>query len=44
LGDDIGISNISAYSGGLMSHETPTIDRIGREGLKLRHYKGERHA
>lgn len=43
-GDDIGISNISLYSGGLVGHETPTIDRIGREGLKLQHYKGERHA
>jgi len=40
-GDDIGISNISAYSGGLMGYETPNIDRIGREGIKLQHYYGE---
>ena len=37
-GDDIGIANISAYSGGLMGYETPNIDRIAREGLKLQHY------
>jgi arylsulfatase A-like enzyme len=40
-GDDIGIANISAYSGGLMGYETPNIDRIGREGIKLQHYYGE---
>ena len=34
-GDDIGIANISAYSNGLMGYETPNIDRIGREGIKL---------
>jgi arylsulfatase A-like enzyme len=40
-GDDIGIANISAYSSGLMGYETPNIDRIAREGLKLQHYYGE---
>src|SRR3984957_11030111 len=40
-GDDIGIANISAYSNGLMGYETPNIDRIGREGIKLQHYYGE---
>ncbi len=40
-GDDIGIANISAYSGGLMGYETPGIDRIAREGVKLQHYYGE---
>lgn len=40
-GDDIGISNISAYSNGLMGYETPNIDRIAREGLKMQHYYGE---
>jgi hypothetical protein len=39
-GDDIGIANISAYSGGLMGYETPSIDRIAREGLKMQHYYG----
>ena len=31
-GDDIGISNISAYSRGLMGYQTPNIDRIAKEG------------
>src|SRR6218665_2670587 len=34
-GDDVGIANISAYSNGLMGYETPSIDRIAREGIKL---------
>jgi arylsulfatase len=41
FGDDVGISNISAYSNGLMGYETPNIDRIGREGIKFLHYYGE---
>ncbi|WP_439544062.1 arylsulfatase [Hyphomicrobium sp.] len=40
-GDDIGIANISAYSNGLMGYETPSIDRIAKEGLKFQHYYGE---
>src|SRR3978361_2142371 len=34
-GDDVGVANISAYSNGLMGYETPSIDRIGREGIKF---------
>jgi arylsulfatase A-like enzyme len=41
FGDDIGIANISAYSNGLMGYETPNIDRIAREGIKMQHYYGE---
>jgi arylsulfatase A-like enzyme len=41
FGDDIGISNISAYSHGLMGYATPNIDRIGREGAMFLHYYGE---
>ncbi|MFH0297821.1 arylsulfatase [Bradyrhizobium sp. 31Argb] len=41
FGDDIGIANISAYSGGLMGYETPNIDRIAREGIRFLHYYGE---
>ncbi|UXN63782.1 arylsulfatase [Phyllobacterium sp. A18/5-2] len=41
FGDDIGISNISAYSHGLMGYSTPNIDRIGREGIMFLHYYGE---
>ena len=41
FGDDIGITNISAYSDGLMGYETPNIDRIGKEGVRFLHYYGE---
>src|SRR3954447_10728001 len=40
-GDDVGITNISRYSNGLMGYETPNIDRIGREGITFLHYYGE---
>lgn len=32
-GDDIGISDLSAYTQGLMGFRTPNIDRIAREGM-----------
>ena len=32
-GDDIGESNISAYSMGVMGYQTPNIDRLAREGM-----------
>ncbi len=41
FGDDIGITNISAYSDGLMGYRTPHIDRIADEGLRFLHYYGE---
>jgi arylsulfatase len=40
-GDDIGISNLSCYSDGLMGYTTPNIDRIATEGAKLTDYYGE---
>jgi len=40
-GDDIGISNISAYSDGLMGYTTPNIDRIANEGTRFLQYYGE---
>ncbi len=40
-GDDIGQSNVSAYSDGLMGYRTPNIDRIAREGMKFTDYYGE---
>jgi arylsulfatase len=40
-GDDIGISNISAYSDGLMGYTTPNIDRLANEGMRFLHYYGE---
>jgi arylsulfatase len=30
-GDDIGISNLSCYSHGLMGYKTPNIDRIAKQ-------------
>jgi arylsulfatase len=40
-GDDIGITNISAYSNGLMGYRTPNIDRVAREGMIFTDYYGE---
>jgi arylsulfatase A-like enzyme len=34
-GDDIGISNLSCYSDGLMGYRTPNIDRIAKEGMRF---------
>jgi len=41
FGDDIGQSNISAYSRGLMGFMTPNIDRIGNEGGVFVQYYGQ---
>src|SRR5712672_4046199 len=41
FGDDIGITNVSAYSDGLMGYETPNIDRISKEGIRFLQYYGE---
>jgi arylsulfatase A-like enzyme len=41
FGDDIGITDVSVYSDGLMGFETPNIYRIGKEGLRFLHYYGE---
>jgi arylsulfatase len=40
-GDDIGQSNISAYTMGLVGYETPNIDRIAAEGMMFTDYYGE---
>ncbi len=40
-GDDIGQSDISAYSKGLMGFRTPNIDRIAEEGVIFTDYYGE---
>jgi arylsulfatase A-like enzyme len=40
-GDDIGITDVSAYSDGLMGFETPNIDRVGKEGIRFLQYYGE---
>ncbi|NWK55127.1 arylsulfatase [Verrucomicrobiaceae bacterium N1E253] len=40
-GDDVGQSNISAYTRGLMGYQTPNIDRIANEGILFTDYYGE---
>ncbi len=40
-GDDIGVSNLSCYSDGLMGYRTPNIDRIAAEGVRFTDYYGE---
>ncbi|GAB3269931.1 arylsulfatase [Parahaliea aestuarii] len=40
-GDDIGITNISRYSLGMMGYQTPNIDRLAREGTLFTDYYGE---
>jgi arylsulfatase A-like enzyme len=41
FGDDIGTTNLSCYSDGLMGYETPHIDRLANEGIRFLHYYGE---
>ena len=40
-GDDIGQSNISAYSKGMMGYRTPNIDRVANEGMLFTDYYAE---
>ncbi|MGH9954868.1 MAG: arylsulfatase, partial [Nitrososphaeraceae archaeon] len=40
-GDDIGITNLSCYSHGLMGYQTPNIDRIAKEGMIFTDAYGE---
>ena len=40
-GDDIGISNLSCYSDGLMGYRTPNIDRLADEGMRFTDSYGE---
>lgn len=41
FGDDVGQSNISAYTHGLVGYKTPNIDRIAKEGLLFTDYYAE---
>jgi hypothetical protein len=43
-GDDIGQSDISAYSMGLMGFRTPNIDRVAKEGMIFTDYLPSRAA
>ncbi len=40
-GDDIGQSNLSVYSKGMMGYRTPNIDRIANEGMVFTDYYAE---
>jgi arylsulfatase A-like enzyme len=40
-GDDIGQSNLSCYSRGMMGYQTPNIDRIAKEGMLFTDYYAE---
>src|SRR5262245_11393336 len=40
-GDDIGITNLSCYSHGLMGYRTPNIDRLANEGMRFTDSYGE---
>lgn len=40
-GDDIGITNLSCYSDGLMGYRTPNIDRLAEEGMRFTDSYGE---
>ena len=40
-GDDIGQSNLSCYTHGLMGYKTPNIDRIAKEGMLFTDYYAE---
>ena len=33
MSDDVGLTNVSAYSHGIMGYNTPNIDRIDKEGI-----------
>ena len=41
FGDDIGQSNVSAYTFGLMGYKTPNIDRVAKEGMMFTDYYAE---
>jgi arylsulfatase A-like enzyme len=40
-GDDIGTTNLSCYSHGLMGYHTPNIDRLAKEGMMFTDAYGE---
>jgi arylsulfatase A-like enzyme len=41
MSDDVGITNISAYSRGLVGYQTPNIDRIANGGVLFTDYYAE---
>jgi len=41
MGDDVGWFNIGAYHQGIMSGQTPNLDRLAREGMRFTDYYAE---
>ena len=41
FGDDVGQTNISAYSFGVVGYRTPNIDRLAKEGMMFTDYYAE---
>jgi arylsulfatase len=41
MGDDIGVSNVSAYSQGIMGFRTPNIDSIAKDGALFTDFYGQ---
>jgi arylsulfatase len=41
FGDDIGITNVSAYGHGVVGYRTPNIDRLAKEGMTFTDYYAE---
>lgn len=41
MSDDVGITNVSAYSMGLSGYKTPNIDRLAEEGVMFTDYYAE---
>jgi arylsulfatase A-like enzyme len=41
MGDDIGITNIGAYSLGMMAGKTPNLDKLAKEGMIFTDYYAE---
>ena len=41
FGDDVGLTNISAYADGIVGYRTPNIDRIADEGMRFIDYYAE---
>src|SRR6187402_2400956 len=41
FGDDIGQSNISAYTLGVMGYKTPNIDKLAKQGILFTDYYAE---
>ncbi|MFO1208127.1 MAG: arylsulfatase [Amaricoccus sp.] len=41
FGDDIGLTNISAYGDGIVGYETPNIDSIAKDGMRFIDYYAE---